>query len=75
MSLRTLKKEFTDKGFKVNEEGVRCSLVLRPYRKPTEKVQATDVGRSEPRWWTIHITMYAKIGEQKTLEPAATFVL
>ena len=34
-----------------------------------------SVGRSEASWGTSHITMHAKIGEQKRLEVAAKFVL
>ena len=33
----TLRKDFTDQGFKVNGEGVRCSLEQKPQRKLMEK--------------------------------------
>ena len=37
MSSRALSKEFADKGFNVNGEGVRCSLELSLERKPKLK--------------------------------------
>ena len=84
-ALRDLHDILMDQDYKVKGESVRCAVELGPERRPMEEAQATFFeghGRSERRpgettgqlGETSQITTYAKFGDERRSEVAATFV-
>ena len=76
-----VKKDLSDKYYKVNGEKSRTSLELSPQRNPLGKAQAMfyrafaaakgDEGRLESSWELVQIIDYAKIGALECRELAA----